>query len=316
MSDKHKAPQADKQTADTVKPARTRGDRIVQIILLLLIASGIGGILWLNLPGDNSRAGGAAGQSGYSARPGGAPSGSPPSGSAGRTGGGRPSGAGGSGGVPAGPPAIAVETVPVERKDVSQYIRVNGDVILDNQVEIYSDTGGRLVELPLQAGDRVSVNQLIARVDPSLPGQNYSVSAVRSTIGGTVLTLPLQVGDKVTTQNPLAVIGNMEQMKIQTYIPEKFIAGLSPGLPAEVSFDALPGETFSALISEINPVMDTATRTLAVKLQLTRRDSRIRPGMFASMKLITRRPVGIRHERRGEGGKADTENRSVHGRGD
>jgi len=272
---------ADKENTEKQKSSARRGDRIVQIILLLLIAAGIGTMIWLNLSGGKSGAGGAAaGRGGYSAPAGGAPAGGAP-------GGARPSG-GKAGGAPAGGAAIAVETIPVNRKDVSQYIRVNGDVILESQVEIYSDTSGRLVESAVKAGEKVSVNQVVARVDPSLPGQNYSVSTVRSTIAGTVLSVPLHVGDKVTTQTPLAVIGNLDEMMIQTYIPEKYISGLIPGLLAEVSFDALPGETFQGRISEISPVMDVTTRTLSVKLNLIKRDGRIRPGMFASMKLITK----------------------------
>jgi multidrug efflux pump subunit AcrA (membrane-fusion protein) len=297
--------------ADNNKIVKNRGDRFVQIILLVLIAAGIGTIIWLNLSGGKSVSGGDAGRGGYSASSGGAPSstpagatgarpaegstgGAPGPASTGNAGkqdgasGARPAGGGNTGGAPSGGSAIAVETVPVLRKDVSQYIRVNGDVILENQVAIYSDTNGRLVSTPLSLGDRVTVNQLIAQVDPSLPGQNYSVSSVRSTIEGTVLSLPLQIGDKVTTQTPLAVIGNMSDMMIQTYIPERYIAGLVPGLQAEVSFDAIPGETFSALIREISPIMDITTRTLLIKLKLGKKDNRIRPGMFASMKLITK----------------------------
>jgi len=267
------------------KALKNRGDRVVQIILLILIASGMGTIIWLNIFGGKSASLHHAGAAGKA--PASAPQGKPEGGDSGGATAKTPSGTA-MAGAPAGGPAIAVETIPVIRKDVSQYIRVNGDVILDNQVEIYSDTNGRLVSSPIVLGDKVKENQLIARVDPSLPGQNYSISSVRSTIAGTVLSLPLQVGDKVTTQTPLAVIGNMNDMMIQTYIPEKYIAGLVPGLLAEVSFDAIPGETFTARVSQISPLMDATTRTLLIKLKLEKGDSRIRPGMFASMKLITK----------------------------
>ncbi len=234
----------------------SRGDRAVQIILLLLIAGGIGMIAYFNI------------------------SGSKPAGMPGARGG-RPSG-GDSQDI-----AVAVEALEAGRSDVFQFIRVNGDVTVDTAVDIYSDTGGRIVSRRISLGDSVRRNDPLMIVDPSLPGQNYGVSTVRSTISGTVIDIPYNVGDRVTTSAPIATIGDLDDLIIMTYVPERFVSTLREGLTAEVVLDAFPGETFSAEIKEINPVMDVSTRTLSVKLSLINRDSRIRPGMFASMKLIT-----------------------------
>jgi multidrug efflux pump subunit AcrA (membrane-fusion protein) len=254
--------------------AKNITDRIIQIILLLLIAGGITVMISLNLKADNQEAGRGA--------PPGATSSSRPQTPA----------AGGDGQSPrqgsSTRNSIAVETYTVQKTDVSQYIKVNGDVTVETTVEIYSDTNGKLVSSMISLGDTIQKGELIASVDPSLPGQNYSISAVRSTIAGTVISLPLQVGAKVSTSTPIATIGDLEDLVILTYIPERFISALKEGLSADVSFDAFPDEVFQARISEINPVMDVNTRTLSVKLVLSRKDKRIRPGMFATMKLITR----------------------------
>jgi membrane fusion protein (multidrug efflux system) len=249
-------------------------DRIIQIILLLLIAGGIAAMIVLNLPGGSTETRRGASSSSR-------PSSCGAEGQAKRPEGGKPMGNPGSS-------AVAVEVFTVQRTDVNQYIKVNGDVTVETTIEIYSDTNGKLISSTISLGDSIRKNDLIATVDPSLPGQNYSISSVRSTISGTVISLPLQVGDKVTTSTPIATIGDLDDLMILTYIPERFVSNLKKGLSAEISFDAFPGEIFLANINEINPVMDVNTRTLSVKLKLTRRDRRIRPGMFATMKLITR----------------------------
>jgi membrane fusion protein, multidrug efflux system len=257
---------------------KNRGDRIVQIILLLMIAAGISLMIFLNISdGDSGK-----GSSRSTAYAGGRPSSSPedsqrpatdqrPADSSARS-----------------RNAVAVETYKVKITDVNQYIKVNGDVTVETSVEIYSDTNGKLVSRKISLGDRIRKDEIIASVDPSLPGQNYSASTVRSTISGTIIELPLQVGDKVTTSSPIATIGDLDDLVILTYIPERFVSTLKKGLTASVTLDALPGESFKASITEINPVMDANTRTLSVKLKLIKRDSRIRPGMFSTMKLITR----------------------------
>ncbi len=246
-----------------------KGDRIIQIVLLLLIAGGIAASLLIR----TESAGGAVSASG----------GRPPAGAQ------RPAGAPSASGKAASgaSDAIAVEALTLERRTISQSIKVNGDVTAETAVAIYPDTGGRLVRRSISLGDSVRKGQVIAAIDPSVPGQNYSNSPVTSTISGTVIELPYQVGATVTAQTAVATVGDLDDLVIVTYIPERYISSLKNGLMANVGFDAYPGESFEAEVYEISPVMDADTRTLSVKLRLTDRDERIRPGMFATMKLIT-----------------------------
>jgi multidrug efflux pump subunit AcrA (membrane-fusion protein) len=285
-----------------------KGDRIIQIILLLLVAGGIAASLLLKTGagsgGGMTSAGGmppsgaqrpattqaapgdAAGQQPATAQNAQAPAGQT-SGSQRQGGGQKPAGAGAAfnGGAS---DAIAVEAVTLERSTVSQSIKVNGDVTAETAVEIYPDTGGRLIRRTINLGDSVRKGDVIAQVDPSVPGQNYSNSPVSSTISGTVIDLPYQVGATVSAQTAVATIGDLDDLVILTYIPERYISSLKSGLKARVGFDAYPEESFEAEIYEISPVMDTDTRTLSVKLRMTEKDERIRPGMFATMKLITK----------------------------
>jgi RND family efflux transporter MFP subunit len=72
------------------------------------------------------------------------------------------------------------------------------------------------------------------------------------------------------------------------------------GLGAQVSFEAMPGESFDAAVSEISPVLDPASRTLRIRLQFqgpsgsaNRPDPRIRAGMFATVSLVTNSRANI-----------------------
>ena len=183
--------------------------------------------------------------------------------------------------------AVAVETYEIVLSDIFKSIRVNGDVTTESSIDIYPDISGKLVNLKIKLGDKVSKDSIIAYVDPSLPGQNYSLSPVRSTIAGTVTVLPMEVGDKVTTQTSVATIGDLKTLQIISYIPERYISSLQDGLQADILFDAYPNEKFKGIITSISPIMDINTRTLEITLTLTEQDERIRPGMFASLQLIT-----------------------------
>ena len=244
------------------------GNRIIQIILLVIIAAGFGLTAYIL----NSSGGAGGGM------PGGMPGAGSPAGMAG----GRPSGAG------AEQTAIAVEAERAVRGDVSQYIRVNGDVVSDASVDIYPDVSGKLVEKRVRVGDYVKKGDVIAVVDPSVPGAVYSKSSIVSTISGTVTDVNVSVGDTVGTSSSIAVIGDLSNLSVVTYVPERFITYLKTGLNAQLSLEAFPDTVFRARVMQLSPVVDADSRSLEIKLEILNFDTRIRAGMFASIMLVTR----------------------------
>ena len=76
-------------------------------------------------------------------------------------------------------------------------------------------------------------------------------------------------------------------MEIKTNVAERFISRIALYQKAELSFDAYPGEIFPASVVEIDPVLDTTSRTLGIKLIQEPSDSRLKAGMYARIKLVT-----------------------------
>ena len=188
---------------------------------------------------------------------------------------------------------FAVNTTTAAEGPITNYIRVTGDVHPVSTVDIFPDVAGELKRLHVRVGDRVDADQVIAEVDRSRPGQSFAPNPVRSTITGTVTMLPVQVGAMVGTGSPVARIAQTDQLEIRTAVAERFVSRMRPGMAATVRFDAFPGEQFAARVTEISPVLDAQSRTLGLKLTLNRRDTRVRPGMFAQIQLITERKEGV-----------------------
>ena len=190
--------------------------------------------------------------------------------------------------------ATVVQVMTVEPGTIENSVVINGDVLARNQVAIYPTVGGKLVQSRISIGDRVATGNVVAMVDPSRPGEVYSLSPVVSTISGTVLQAPYSVGDTVSAQSSLFVVGDLSVLRVETFVPERFVSSIRPGLGAVVSLEAIPGETFSAQIDEVNPVLDPASRTLRIRLRFVDRagrnatDPRIKAGMFATISLVTR----------------------------
>ncbi|MFP3042123.1 efflux RND transporter periplasmic adaptor subunit [Treponema primitia] len=213
------------------------------------------------------------------------------------SGSGRPAAGGGvqAGGGQAGSRnATVIRATPVVLGTIENSVVINGDVLTRTLVSIFPTMAGKVIEMRLQVGDRVSQGQTVAMVDPSRPGEVYSHSPVTSTISGTVLQAPVSPGDTVTTGTAVYVVGNLESLIVETFVPERFSTAVRMNLNAQVSFEAMPGERFDAVISEISPVLDPASRTLRIRLRFQGRiDPRIRAGMFATVNLVTNSHTNI-----------------------
>jgi RND family efflux transporter MFP subunit len=189
-----------------------------------------------------------------------------------------------------------VRVTPVVRDTIETSVIINGDVLAANQIAIFPTVAGRVSRTFFQIGDRVNRGTVVAMVDPSRPGQIFSESPVVSTIGGTVLQTPVHGGDTVSTQTAIIVVGDLSTLMIETFVPERFSNAAQRGLAAQVSLEAMPGETFTAIVNEVSPVLDPASRTVRIRLRFSgAADPRIRAGMFATVSLVTntRRDVPI-----------------------
>jgi multidrug efflux pump subunit AcrA (membrane-fusion protein) len=211
-------------------------------------------------------------------------------GGAGNTGGGTGGGPGGGG---SSRNATTIRVTPVSAGTIEKSVIINGEILARNQITIYPNVGGKLVETRLGIGDRVTSGQIVAMVDPSRPGEVYSQSPVISTVSGTVLQAPFSIGDTLTTQSAVYIVGDLSSLLVETFVPERFVASVRQGMRAQLWFEAISGEMFTAEVIEINPVIDPASRTLRIRLRFLNPDPRIRAGMFATISLVTNRRVNV-----------------------
>jgi RND family efflux transporter MFP subunit len=187
-----------------------------------------------------------------------------------------------------------VRIIPVESGTIENSILINGDVLTGRDVSIYPAVAGRLSELRLKVGDTATRGQAVALVDPSRPGEIFSQSPVVSTISGTVTSSPVAAGNTVSTTTAIYTVGDLSNLLVETFVPERYAASVQKGLTAEVSLEAFPGETFTASVDEVSPVLDPASRTLRIRLKFNRRDSRVKAGMFSQVSLVTQSKTNVK----------------------
>jgi len=170
---------------------------------------------------------------------------------------------------------------------MDDYLEFGGDVASVSAVAVMPDMAGKVSRIRFSVGDTVKKDDIIAYVDASRPGMNYSASPVKAPIAGRITAIPPTVGTMVSQQTAIATISNTDILEVKINIAERFISRIKEKQNAIVTFDAYPGVEFSAYAHEVSPVLDTSTRTMSVKLRFNKKDDRIKVGMYGRVKLIT-----------------------------
>lgn len=182
---------------------------------------------------------------------------------------------------------FAVNTYKTEKSSLDDYLEFGGDVAAVSSVDVMPDMSGKISRILVSVGDYVEKNQVIAEVDASRPGMNYSASPVKAPITGTVTSFAPSIGTMVSPAMSMAKIAKTNELEIKTSVAERYISRIKLNQKAVVTFDAYPGVNFSARVFEVSPVLDTTTRTMAIKLRIEPTDDRIRVGMYARIHLVT-----------------------------
>ncbi len=190
-------------------------------------------------------------------------------------------------------PVFAVSTIKSVEGQIRDYLELNGDVTASRKVDTYPDTAGKLSRVYVEVGQRVRKDQVIAEVDPSKPGMQFTASPVKAAISGTVTSIPVQVGSTVSPQVPIAQISDMSELEVRVYVAEKFVSRMKIGLPVEMFFEAYPDKFFKGRIKELSPVIDPMSRTLEVKISIGNNTDLLKAGMFGEVKIITEEKDGV-----------------------
>ena len=113
---------------------------------------------------------------------------------------------------------------------------------------------------------------------------------IRAPINGIVLNdYSLTAGAMISPSSPILDIADPRKLKATLRVPELKIFSVEVGMPVELRFDALPGETFSGGVTRIDQYVDPATRTSSVEIELDNEKQaggRLRPGMFGQAAIV------------------------------
>ncbi|MBN1885123.1 MAG: efflux RND transporter periplasmic adaptor subunit [Candidatus Krumholzibacteriota bacterium] len=109
---------------------------------------------------------------------------------------------------------------------------------------------------------------------------------IRTPIAGVVAERLVKVGNMILPNQPVYRVTGLDPLIAVLHVPEKQISRLRVGQESRLQIDALPGADFTGRIKRLSPVVDPGTGTVKVTVEMRDPSRRLRPGMFARVKII------------------------------
>jgi len=131
----------------------------------------------------------------------------------------------------------------------------------------------------------------------------FRIDELKITLSNTSVVAPnagfvsrrmLDAGAFANANTVLLTIVDIDSVRLVANLVEKGFKKVVPGVEAKVQVDTFPGEDFSGKVSRVAPVFDPATRTAQMEIEVPNPGFRLKPGMYARVRLtLERRPNAL-----------------------
>lgn len=145
---------------------------------------------------------------------------------------------------------------------------------IDNDGSLKEAARSRLKLLGMSEGEVVAISKT---------GKTSPRFGVYAPASGVLTELGVREGGQLMAGSSLMQISDLSQVWLIAEVPERDAARLKPGLAAEVQLQSLPGEVFKGKVGYLYPMLNDASRTLQVRIELANKSNQLRLGMYANV---------------------------------
>ncbi len=112
-------------------------------------------------------------------------------------------------------------------------------------------------------------------------------AVLKAPFRGVIEQRRVNVGERLAEATPAFVVVQLAPLKLRFRVRETDLTLVRKGQGVEAEVDAYPGEKFRGVISVAGGAVDPATRTFLAEARFENRDLRLRPGLFARVRVVT-----------------------------
>ena len=116
-----------------------------------------------------------------------------------------------------------------------------------------------------------------------LARSQVSYTHLKAPISGSIAMVSVQQNENVAAGMPVAVITSSGEPEVRITVPEAIIGQVRAGSSASVTFSALNGEKFKAIVTEVGVASTGYVSTYPVIVKVSSSSDKIKPGMAAEV---------------------------------
>jgi membrane fusion protein (multidrug efflux system) len=103
---------------------------------------------------------------------------------------------------------------------------------------------------------------------------------IRAPFSGRVGISDIAPGTLISPGTPIVSLDDVSLIRVDFSVPDRYLPILREGLTITAKPDALPGESFTGRIAQIDTRIDPTTRALKARAEFPNADGRLKPGML------------------------------------
>jgi membrane fusion protein (multidrug efflux system) len=127
-------------------------------------------------------------------------------------------------------------------------------------------------------------DQLVAEMDAIRAV--IAKKTVRAPFAGTLGLRQVNLGQNLGDTDPIVSVQRLDSVHVEFVLPQQQVHVVRTGYTVRVTSDALPGRTLEGRLKAIEPLADSATRTVRMQAVLDNPDEALRPGMFVTAAVV------------------------------
>ena len=146
----------------------------------------------------------------------------------------------------------------------------------------------------LKAG-RAMAESAVDEAISTLRQAEADVASTRAVIAKKTMTAPfsgragirmVNLGQYVPEGAPIVPLYAYDPIFANFALPQQYLRQITVGQKVRLVIDAFPNEMFEGAVTALDPQVDPSTRNVRVQATLVNPEERLRPGMFAQVKLL------------------------------
>ncbi|HEV3409642.1 MAG TPA: efflux RND transporter periplasmic adaptor subunit [Chthoniobacterales bacterium] len=179
---------------------------------------------------------------------------------------------------------LDIQTFEVNLTPLQRTIQMIGRIegLPERQAKIAPRSEGRVAEILVKLGDRVTAGQPVLRFEPLTVGNPPVV--LRSPIDGYVIRQDANIGQSLTPETMLMEVADYSQVLARGMTFETpDLALIKPGQNAQVRLNVFPNRVFEGKVQRLDVGLEPESRTFEVFVLLDNPELQLRPNMQASV---------------------------------